>query len=203
MSRLHDDLQRLLADLRSLDLRFALVGGFAVGAWVEARSTRDVDVAVSVPSDAEAEAIVRALVARGYGLSATVEHTTLGRLATVRLVAPGGSVTDLLFCSSAVEAEVVATAVEVALFGPERVPVASIGALLAMKLLSVSPTRPRDQQDLVDLVRAAGAADLDEVRRLVRLIRGRGASRGRDLDAALSGLLALRHAAADRDRPRE
>jgi hypothetical protein len=42
----------------------------------EVRFTRDVDIAVAVGDDAEAEALVHGLGARGYGAVATVEHET-------------------------------------------------------------------------------------------------------------------------------
>jgi hypothetical protein len=51
-------------DLTELGARFALVGGLAVSAWGEPRYTRDVDLAVAVDMDEEAERLVHALSAR-------------------------------------------------------------------------------------------------------------------------------------------
>jgi hypothetical protein len=63
---------------------FALVGGLAVSVRAEIRFTRDVDLAVDVANDAEAEATVSALRDRGYRAIALVEHESLSRLATAR-----------------------------------------------------------------------------------------------------------------------
>ena len=56
--------------------------------------------------DADAEALVFALRAREYSPVASVEHDTLKRLATVRLLSPAG-VKILLFASSGIEHETV------------------------------------------------------------------------------------------------
>ena len=78
----------------------AVVGGLAVSARTEARFTRDIDLAVAVSGDVEAETLVRQLIASGYGVVAMIEQDTTGRFATARLVTPGGDpdsvVVDLL-----------------------------------------------------------------------------------------------------------
>ena len=56
----------IVGDFEVLGLRWALVGGLAVSARAEPRTTRDVDVAVAVNDDAGAEAAVLALRHRGY-----------------------------------------------------------------------------------------------------------------------------------------
>jgi hypothetical protein len=52
-------LRRIVADLTFARHAFALVGGFAVSARTEPRFTRDVDLAVAVPDDHAAEAVLR------------------------------------------------------------------------------------------------------------------------------------------------
>ncbi|HEX9736615.1 MAG TPA: hypothetical protein VGG06_32015 [Thermoanaerobaculia bacterium] len=89
MIDLHEVLIRLEADLAELDLRWALIGGLAVSARAEPRTTRDLDVAVAVESDREAEKVVLAMQDRGYKVDTLLEQETTGRLATVRLLAPG------------------------------------------------------------------------------------------------------------------
>jgi hypothetical protein len=54
------------AELERAGKRFALVGGLAVSARTEPRFTRDVDLAVQVDSDAEAEALARELMGSGF-----------------------------------------------------------------------------------------------------------------------------------------
>ena len=53
-----ETLARLVADLDSLDVGWALVGGLAVSTRVEPRFTRDVDVVVAARSDGDAEQII-------------------------------------------------------------------------------------------------------------------------------------------------
>jgi hypothetical protein len=54
----------------------------AVSARTAPRFTRDADLAVAVANDAEAEALIRRLRTRNYGIEAIVEQDAVGRLAT-------------------------------------------------------------------------------------------------------------------------
>ena len=64
-----------LRDLKELNAKFALVGGLAVSARTEARMTRDVDFAVKVRNDLEAEEVIFQMQGSGYTVIATVEST--------------------------------------------------------------------------------------------------------------------------------
>jgi predicted nucleotidyltransferase len=194
-NRLHAALARITRDLRHRERRFALVGGLAVSIRAEPRLTRDLDLAVAVEDDADAEALVRSLVSDGYDASATVEHVERRRLATVRLVAPGGSgaglVVDLLFASSGLEAEIVAEAEALEVLPGTTVPVARVGHLVALKLLARDDrSRPQDADDLEALRRVATDEDVARARTAVALIQDRGFARGRDVAAALEAWLA-------------
>jgi predicted nucleotidyltransferase len=195
MTVVESALRRIVADLALSGQRFGLVGGFAVSARTEPRFTRDVDLVVAVSDDASAERILRDLVGRGYVLVATVEHVAASRLATARLaspVAPGRElIVDLLFASSGAEPEIAARAEPLELLEGLIVPVARLGDLLALKLLSRDDdARPQDAADLVALLRRATSDDLELARDTVALITARGYARGRDLDGALSSLTA-------------
>jgi hypothetical protein len=76
---------RAATDLSEIGASYALVGGLAVSAWAEPRYTRDVDLAVGVADDAEAERVVRELAARNYEIVTVLEQTRTKRLATARL----------------------------------------------------------------------------------------------------------------------
>lgn len=160
----------------------------------EPRFTRDVDLAVAVATDADAESIVHAFRQDGFTAAESVEHEATGRLATARLAGSGdfqvGPVLDLLFASSGIETEIVASADLVEAVPGLPLPVARVGHLIALKLLARSPDRPQDEVDLLSLVRASTEPDLGAARRAVELITARGYSRGRnldrDLDAAIS-----------------
>jgi hypothetical protein len=186
-------LQAALAEIGSYLERehrgWALVGGLAVSAHVEPRFTRDIDLAVATTDDRDAEGLVRGLVSSGYRVRATLEQEAAGRLATVRLEVPGEApnaiVIDLLFASSGVEPEVVQEAEVLEVLPGLRVPVATVGHLLALKVLSVSPTRPQDLIDIRSLLREARPTDLDLARKTAALIVTRGFGRDRDLVADL------------------
>lgn len=188
-------LRRIVADLTFARHAFALVGGFAVSARTEPHFTRDVDLAVAVPDDHAAEAVLRDLATRGYGLVATVEQLAASRMASARLappVTPGQElIVDLLFASSGVEPEIVARAEPVELLEGLVVPVAQNGDPLALKLLARDDlARPQDVADLRALRAVATPADLELARETAALIDERGFAPGRDLILALDALAA-------------
>jgi len=188
-------LERAARDLGELRASYALIGGLAVSVRCEPRFTRDLDLAVAVTSDVEAEALVHALVRRGYRLLAQLEQEATKRLATVRLRPPGevgekGVVIDLLFASSGLEPDIVAAAETLEVFPHLSVPVASIAHLVATKVLARDDrTRPQDLADLRGLLARADGAELGRARAALESIRARGYHRGRDLMAALDELL--------------
>jgi hypothetical protein len=190
-----DSLRRIADDLRDMQARWAVVGGFAVSVRSEPRFTRDADVAIAVDDDVAAERIARALFARGYLFQASVEQEAGGRLMTVRLIPPGtegkGSMVDLLFASSGIEREVVAAATEEEVVEGLRARVATRGHLIAMKLLSERPGRPQDSPDLLALIRESDESDLATAREGIRLIESRGFARGKDLQATLDHYVAF------------
>lgn len=164
-------------------------------ARTEPRFTRDVDLVIAVSDDQGAEQAVHSLQRRGYHVRPLVEQDAAGRLATARLVPPGereaGVVLDVLFASSGIEPEIAAVAEVLEILPGLRVPVASVGHLLALKLLSRDDrTRPQDRVDLVALLRVATPAELEEARHSVALIHARGFQRGRDLSRDLEQLVA-------------
>jgi predicted nucleotidyltransferase len=196
LTSLEAALRILVGDLRRSGVRFALVGGLAVSTRVAPRLTRDADVAVSVADDSEAEAVVHRMVEDGYRPDAVLEQYVAGRLATVRLVHRDRPdvVVDLLFASCGIEPEIVSQAEEVEILPDLVVPVATIGHLIAMKLLARDDRRrPADADDLRALASTANNADWAAARAAVRVITERGFHRDRDLDAALAELFEADH----------
>jgi len=195
VNRLEAVLRTAPGDLADLRLRWALVGGLAVSARTEPRFTRDVDLVIAVSGDRDAEQVLHSLQQRGYQVQALVEQEAAGRLATARLAPKGGDaagvVLDILFASSGIEPEIVEAAEPLEILSGLRVPVATIGHLLALKLLSRDDrTRPQDRVDLARLARAAARTDLDVARGAVALIHARGFQRDRDLTHDLERLIA-------------
>lgn len=191
--RLSEVLREVAGVLTARGVGFAVVGGLAVSVRTEPRFTRDVDLAVAVTDDQEAEAVVAAL-APPYEPVAILEHATLERMAAVRLgrgdLPTAGVVVDLLFASSGIEQEVVETAEPLDVFPDVSVPVARTGHLLALKLLARGDTRPRDAADLQALLAVADAGELTRAEHLLALIMRRGTNRGRDLPEEWRTLIA-------------
>lgn len=191
MTGLLDSLATAAADLNDLRKPFALIGGLAVSLRADPRFTRDADLAVSVVSDLDAEQTVHALLELGYELHAAVEQTALGRLATARLRSrvAGGVIVDLLFASSGIEPEIAASAEVLTVARGLQIPVARVGHLIALKLLSQDEERRR--QDLIDLDQLRDIASDDDwecAALACVLIVERGYHRGRDLPHLLADL---------------
>ena len=180
-------LAEVSSDLEELGVRWALIGGLAVAARVEPRFTRDLDLAVDVADDLEAEKLVHQLHKRGYQLSAVLEQAKTGRLATVRLLPSSDDrLVDLLFASCGIESQVVRAAERLELGEGVVAPVASLPHLIAMKILARNDdTRPQDRLDLNALLRAANHADVELAQSALGAIGEAGYARGRDLKAEL------------------
>lgn len=174
-------LAELAQELQGRGIPFALVGGIAASARGEARFTRDIDVAVAVKGDDEAEDLLFWLRGRGYVAIATVEHQAAKRLATARLRGPSAVVCDLIFASSGIERETVDTAEVTEVFPDCAVPTARVETLLAMKVLAATSERPRDAGDIRAMILANPAFDEARVKTYLALVEQRGYARGQRL----------------------
>lgn len=184
-SRLAATFRAVTQTLDELGVRYAVIGGLAVGVRVEPRTTKDIDFAVSVASDDEAEALIHALRQHGYSIDSVFERTD-GRLATVRTVATSRVLIDYLFGSSRIEPEIVEEAEIVDIAGV-KARVAQPWHLLAMK---IKAGRDRDAADIDNLLRDATPAMLARAQRALALMHQRGADPGRNLIAELNAALA-------------
>lgn len=193
MKHLYEALIVLETDLRAIGVGWALIGGLAVSARAEPRTTRDVDVVLAVESDREAEGVTRALTGRGYQLRKIMDHRTVDRLSGVRLGMRGekheGIVADLLFGATGIEPELVAEAERLEVMPFTYLPVARTGHLLALKVLSARPERPQDYTDAQELLKVADERELLRARQAVDLISRRGFDRGKDLIGDLETLI--------------
>jgi Nucleotidyl transferase AbiEii toxin, Type IV TA system len=178
-SPIESALRRAIADLSGLKARWALIGGFAISVRSIPRFTKDLDFAVAVASDAEAEDVVHRLRARGYQPAEIIEQEYVERLSGVRLERGDSDVVvDLLFASSGIEDEVVAAATRIEVLPRLPAPVATTGHLIALKILA---GRNQDLTDLESLIPGASPADLETARGAVRLIHSRGFNREQDV----------------------
>ena len=181
---------RVLGSVHKGGRHGCLVGGLAVSARSDPRFTRDVDLAVAVDGDAEGEALIRALGSDGFTVSTVIEQDAVGRMAMVRLSDARGTSVDILLASSGIEKEIVSDAEPLEVVRGVIIPVARVGHLIALKLLSVAPGRETDAMDLRALARVAGDAEWSRARAAVQLIEGRGFARDRDLVGDLAALVA-------------
>lgn len=180
--------------IQELGYECALIGGLAVSVRARERFTRDVDLAVAVSSDREAEGLTFALQGKHFRLLAVMESKVSGYLATARFAHPDDKsgeepTVDLLFATTGVEHEVVAGATPVEVVPDCVIPVARLSHLIAMKTLSEREGRERDRDDLLALLSSATSEDIQEARALLELIEMRGFHRGKDLQARLAGAL--------------
>jgi predicted nucleotidyltransferase len=181
-----ETLKRAQRDLARHGARCCLVGGLAIGVRAEPRFTGDLDLAVAVSSDAEAEALVAALRADGYRILALLEQQTTGRLSTVRMIPPGGDeegvIVDLLFAACGIEPEIVDAGEIMQIATDVMTPVARPEHLIAMKVLSRNDTRrPNDRADLVALLARSSQAQIATAKALLQLIAARGYERDKRL----------------------
>jgi hypothetical protein len=175
-----------------LGAEFAIIGGVAVSIRTVERFTKDLDIAIAVHSDKEAEEMILSLSRVGYFVETLIEQDETNRLATVRLSVPGPPkiLVDLLFASSGVEPEVVATAEEAEIFPGIYGRVATIPSLIALKVLSADDTRRlQDIIDIQHLLNEASHQEIDAARHLLGLITERGFNRNKDLCKDLEGFL--------------
>ena len=190
-TRLHSVLRRIVLDLPESGASCAVIGGLAVSARTAPRFTKDVDLAVAVTHDGEAEALVQHLTSKQYRINALVEREAVNRLATVRLIPPGepSLVVDLLFASSGIEPEIVAAAELIEIIQGVMARVATIPYLIATKILSRDDDRrPQDRIDLIALREAASESDIVIAREALATIQARGFNRGKDLMTELERL---------------
>jgi hypothetical protein len=181
-------LRRAIADLNAIKVQWSLIGGLAISVRSVPRFTKDLDFAVAVAGDPEAEDVVHRLRGRGYQPVEVLEQDYVERLSGVRLEHNSSDVVvDLLFASSGIEGEVVASATRVEVLPQLLAPVATTGHLIALKVLA---GRNQDLTDLEALIPGASTADLDVARNAVRLIQARGFNRGQGVVADLDKLIA-------------
>lgn len=174
----------ILQRFRERNVKFAIIGGMAVAVRTVERLTKDVDFAVAVVDDREAEDLVLSLSRSGYFVQTVIEQDEARRLSTVRLISQGEPVmfVAILFASSGIESEVVAAAEIAELFPGITGPVATIPSLIALKVLSANAkNRLQDIIDLQYLLKDGTDEEIAEARSLLNLITERGFNRKKDL----------------------
>lgn len=163
-----ESLTQIRDSLKELGVKFALIGGFAVSAQTQPRFTRDIDIVIVVRDDSEAESILHSLQTKRFLLGDVLEQTYTKRLAGVRLHRQGVRHVpiDLIFALSGVESEIVAGSQNLEVLPDVMLPVARLGHLIVLKLLSQGEDRLQDGVDLQNLAQDCSPTELEAARNL-------------------------------------
>lgn len=193
MSFLFSELRRVTSDLHQSGVAWCLVGGLGTSVYIEPRTTKDIDVVVSVSDEAQANRLKESLLSRGYTNPQVLMHTTPTRRMGWRVFIPSSRESsiplDILVAACGIEKEIVAGATTIEILPGLSLPVASIGHLIAMKVLSQNRfERLQDRVDLMALLRSATEQDRTTVERSLGEIMQRGLAGGRDLLTELRDL---------------
>jgi predicted nucleotidyltransferase len=141
-------LERALADaidvLDHARLRYAIVGGLAVGAWGVSRSTRDVDLYVELPAGCRQD-LAQSLTAKGFMVPAMDED--LRKFGVFRSRSSDGVFVDMFDAVGPLGEQLLAHRREISVFG-RRLWVTAPEELFLLKAFS---DRKRDFEDLVSL----------------------------------------------------
>jgi predicted nucleotidyltransferase len=134
--------------LDALGIRYAIVGGLAVGAWGVSRSTRDVDIYAELPPDRRA--LERALSERGFHVPAMEEE--LERFGVFRSRSPDGVFVDIFPAVGPLGEAILERRKSISVterhfwfIAPEE-----------LAVLKAFSDRPRDFEDLVNLSAVVG-----------------------------------------------
>jgi hypothetical protein len=193
VSALSAAITAIVSWFNSKQVKYCLVGGLAVSFRTIERATRDVDLALGVTSDEEAEVLIRELRDLGFAPVELLQRRENGAISTVRLLSAdfAGIYLDLLFCACGIEWEIVHSAENIEILPGLEVPTASLPALVAMKVLSSgSKGRRQDLLDLEHLISDASASEILEAEKLIQLMVARGFGGTRDLLRIFADLVA-------------
>lgn len=194
MAAFIEELKTLGCDLDGVGARWALIGALAASIYGDPRTTKDIDIAVVTADTLELDVLVSKLGSRGYLNPQSLMHVSPTFQLGMRLTVPSKRAykipVDLLNSSSGIESEIVSSAQRIEILPATTLPVASLGHMIAMKVLSHDDHgRLRDKSDLISLLKSASAEDIVIAREALVLIKERGFDRGRDLIAMLDTFL--------------
>lgn len=177
-------LTQVLDDLEARRIRFALVGGVALGTYVEPRFTKDLDFSVALSDERSQDGLVRELKAARYREESLLVRRSNGDVIGIRFYTPDTESRepnlDLLFAATGIEEEIIRDAEPIKVFG-RTIPTATISDLIAMKTLSSCDRGGQDSVDLENLLEKATSGEIRRARQRLDLITERGRNAGYDL----------------------
>ena len=193
MSFLFSELRRVTSDLHQSEVTWCLVGGLGTSVYVDPRTTKDIDVVVSVTGEEQADRLKDFLLSRGYTNPQVLMHTSPTRRMGWRIFIPASREAsiplDVLVAACGIERDIVASATTIEILPGLSLPVASLGHLIAMKVLSQNRfERLQDRVDIIALLRTATEQDRITLERSLNEISKLELAGGRNLIAELSDL---------------
>lgn len=186
MKGMFSSIKTVVNDLNDITSEWALIGALAASFHSEPRTTQDIDIALALRTTEEQEVLIKKLLSRGYHnkqiLMQVGPFLTMG----CRLQIPSNFSNtislDLLFNASGIEDEIVEQAAIMDLLPGLKVRIASLGHILAMKIVSQNDgNRIKDKLDVQGLLQAASTEDLSMAREALKLIHSRGRNYKKDL----------------------
>lgn len=128
---LHPDFSDLLAEFARYGVKYALLGGYAVGVYAKPRATQDMDLLLSGAGD-NLERVARALAAFGAPGHVVEAARTMAATEIVYLGSPPLRI-DLLRTADGVDTEQALHRAFIVEVGELRIPVLSLDDLIANK----------------------------------------------------------------------
>jgi hypothetical protein len=190
MSFFLTEIRRIAEDLNASSSSWCLVGGLAASVYAEPRTTKDIDIVVSIRFEQEIEALKTFLLQRGYSKPFILMHTEPTRRMGWRLITSStrGSELPLDILSSAcgIEHQIVDKSLKLEVLPGVWLPVAALGHLIAMKILSHRDiSRLQDRVDLLALLTVAQRKDIELAKEALTQIMRIGYANDRNLLAEL------------------
>jgi len=146
---LHPDFKDLLAEFARCDVKYALLGGYAVGYHAKPRATKDLDLLVSGQHD-NLERVASALAAFGAPAHVVESARTLAIDEIAHFGVPPVRV-DLLRSADGIDTDGAIARAQLVVLGALRIPVLTVDDLIANKRAA---GRPQDVADVALLERA-------------------------------------------------
>jgi hypothetical protein len=151
---LHPDFKDLLAEFARFEVKYALLGGYAVGYHAKPRATKDLDLLIS-GLNGNLERVASALASFGAPAHVVESVRTLASNEIVHFGVPPVRV-DLLRSADGIDAEVVIARAQLATVGELTIPVLTLADLIANKRAA---GRPQDVADVTLLERVQTRAN--------------------------------------------
>jgi predicted nucleotidyltransferase len=186
MSFFLSEIRRIADDLNAAGTRWCLVGGLGASIYAEPRTTKDIDVVVAIDSEQAMDQLKGFLASKGYSSPSILMHTQPTRRMgwRVLLASPrcGDVPLDILSNACGIEHQITQHAVKLEVLPGVWLPVAALGHLIAMKVLSQHDvSRLQDRVDLMALLRVAQPQDIEFAKVALLEIAQAGYSSGRNL----------------------